>query len=110
MKKAFLSPLCSAFIIPGFGQLINEDLKKGALCLLSTLILVVAGLTILYHKACIAIRHTPPGPDYLKLVIKKVENTDCTLLWLITAGLVTVWIYSVVDAYIKGKKIDSLHL
>jgi len=107
MKKAFLSPLCSALIIPGFGQLLNEDIKKGVLLLLSTLIPVVAGLVTLYHKVSTAVKQAGPGPYHLNLIIKKVEHTDCTLLWLILSGLVAVWIYSIVDAYIEGKKTDK---
>ena len=44
MKKATRSPLCSAFVIPGLGQIINQNVKKGVCLLLSVLILFVLGV------------------------------------------------------------------
>ena len=33
MKKSIISPLCSALIIPGLGQVINNNIKKGLIIL-----------------------------------------------------------------------------
>jgi hypothetical protein len=36
MQKAIMSPLCSGLVIPGLGQIINQDLKKGIIILYKT--------------------------------------------------------------------------
>ena len=33
MKKAVIASLCSAFIIPGLGQILNNNIKKGLVIL-----------------------------------------------------------------------------
>ena len=43
MKKYILSPLCSAFIVPGLGQILNGHMKKGVIILSIVFILIVAG-------------------------------------------------------------------
>ena len=43
MKKYILSPLCSALVIPGLGQIINHNLRKGVIILSIVFLLFLGG-------------------------------------------------------------------
>jgi len=81
MKKAILSPLSSAFVIPGLGQIINQHLKKGVCILAGTFVLFIAALIKFYQILSAALEAENMNPSEL-------------------------WIYSVLDAHLTGKKID----
>lgn len=106
MKKAIASPLCSAFVIPGLGQVLNKEVKKGLLLLGGVFLLFIAGIIKMVQliKAIIE-----PGnlettdPDQ---IMARIRAEDLTMLWVILALFAALWLYSVVDAFLKGRKID----
>jgi uncharacterized membrane protein len=108
MKKAIMSPLCSGLIIPGLGQIINQDLKKGILLLGGIFVVFIAGIIKLirliysiFGAGNIDIR----DPE---MIMARLRAEDLTLLWAMAALFVLLWIYSVVDAYVRGKRIDAM--
>jgi hypothetical protein len=107
MKKAILSPLSSAFVIPGLGQIINQHLKKGVCILAGTFILFIAALVKLYQILCSAmgaegINHSESG-----LITERFRAEDFSALWYLLGAFALLWIYSVVDAHRAGRKIDG---
>ncbi len=108
MKKAFLSPLCSALIIPGLGQVINHHLKKGGAILGAVFVLFIAAVVRLYQiiSAIVSKADTlPPDPF---TIMEKVKAEDLYLLQLITVVFGLLWLYSVVDAFLAGRKLDRI--
>jgi hypothetical protein len=108
MKKAIFSPLCSAFVIPGLGQLINQDLKKGMLILLGVLFLVIAGIIRLYQMFNVVVKELPINELYPEKVIAELGQQNCVFLGLVLTAFAGLWVYSVVNACLKGKELDEL--
>ncbi len=108
MKKAILSPLCSAFIIPGLGQVFNQDLKKGVVILSAVFLLFIAGIIKLYRiiRASIDLDRLTFS-DHIT-ISESFREQDISLLWYLLAAFGALWLYSVVDAHLTGKKIDQL--
>ena len=107
MKKYILSPLCSAFIIPGLGQILNNQLKKGLIILAMVFILFVAG-TI---KLALIIDSFLEGQvvdrfDY-GIIIQRLQEVNFSVLWLLIVSFGIVWLYSVLDAFLVGRRIDK---
>ena len=106
MKKYILSPLCSAIIIPGLGQIINQSIKKG-LCILSFVfvlfILAVVKLFFLMNSLFRGVEMD--GFDSL-IIMEKLQGESLLLLWVLLILFAIVWIYSVLDAFFTGKKIE----
>jgi len=107
MKKYIVSPLCSAFIVPGLGQIINGDLKKG-LCILSTVFVLFVAGTI---QLAFTIKSLLKGSEITQLnsatVGEWLQGQDLTLLWFLLIIFGAVWLYSVFDAFWTGKKMES---
>lgn len=107
MKKAILSPLCSAIIIPGLGQIINQHLIKGGCILFAVFILFVGGLFTLYHLLNDALRaefvHSGHSPN----IMNTLKAADFSALWYLLVAFALIWLYSVLDAYLTGRKLDQ---
>ena len=107
MKKYIVSPLCSAFIVPGLGQIINQNLKKGLSILSIVFVLFVAG-TI---KLAFTITSLFQGSETIRLnsttLGERLQGEDFTLLWALAILFGVVWVYSVVDAFWSGKKMEN---
>jgi hypothetical protein len=107
MKKYIVSPLCSALIIPGLGQIINQNLRKGLSILSIVFVLFVTG-TI---KLAFTIRSLFQAAEITTLnsatVVKRLQGEDFTLLWVLVILFGVVWLYSVIDAFLTAKKIEA---
>ncbi|MBW1911955.1 MAG: hypothetical protein JRI43_02050 [Deltaproteobacteria bacterium] len=107
MKKYILSPLCSAVIIPGLGQILNNQIKKGLIMLGIVFLLFIAG-TI---KLALVINSLMEEVTIDRLgstaVLENLYAEDLSVLWLILVVFGIVWVYSVLDAFRQGRKIDS---
>ena len=108
MKKAILSPLSSAFVIPGLGQIINQHLKKGVCILAGTFILFIAAMIKLYQILRAALKAENMNPSESGLITDRLRAEDFSALWYLPAAFAVLWIYSVLDAYLTGRKIDQL--
>ena len=106
MKKAILSPLCSALVIPGLGQIINQEIKKGILllaCVFVLLIVFAARLAKIITAAVDSGLMNSPDPA---LLIEKAMTENVGTLWLLLATASLLWLYSVIDAFLGGRKAD----
>jgi uncharacterized membrane protein len=95
MKRSFLSPLCSAFIVPGLGQILNQDFKKGLIILAVVLALFLGGTV----KFAFLLRSMMNQPETASVHALRS-------LWYLIFPFVIIWIYSVIDAFWRGRKLD----
>lgn len=106
MKKAILHPLCSAFIVPGLGQIMNQNVKKGAAILGATFLLFILAAV----KLSFMIKAAASGIDFDRLqpaeVLTRLHSQSFGVLWALIALFALVWLYSVVDAFREGWKLD----
>jgi hypothetical protein len=107
MKKAILSPLCSALIIPGLGQIINQHLIKGGCILFAVFILFVGGLFTLYHLLSDALRAEFLRSGHSPDIMDRLKAADFSALWYLLVAFALIWLYSVLDAYLTGRKLDQ---
>jgi len=107
MKKAILAPLCSALVIPGLGQIINQHLIKGGCILFAVFILFVSGIFTLYHLMSAALKAELINPGHSPDIMDRLKTADFSVLWYFLVAFALIWIYSVVDAYLTGRKLDQ---
>jgi len=107
MKKYILSPLCSALIIPGLGQILNNNLKKGCCLLAIVFILFIAGTVKLAFMVNSILRGLDMNKLDFRVIQERLRGEDISVLWLLLAVFSMVWIYSVLDAFWMGKKLES---
>jgi len=107
MKKTVVSPLCSGLIIPGLGQIINQDLKKGIILLAAVFLLFVAGIIKLVRLIHAVFRTGHVDLSDPEMIMAKLRAEDLSILWYMAAAFVIIWLFSVVDAYLRGRKIDK---
>ena len=81
MKKALISPLCSALVIPGLGQIINQNLKKGVSILLSVFLLFIAITFKLWQIISLALRVEGMTPFDFTSVMENSLMENTSLLW-----------------------------
>jgi hypothetical protein len=107
MKKYIISTFSSAVIVPGLGQVINGQVKKGLIYMGLVFIIVIA-FVIKMTKIIMAIL---PRLDLEKVNVEairqKIDFTDYTVLRIITYIFLALWIYSIIDAFIIGLKIEK---
>ncbi len=106
MKNAFVSLLCSALVIPGLGQILNQQLKKGSCILLVVLFLFVWGAIALYDLFKSVFTTTQITGSGGETVIDRFREQDLSTLCIILGAFVAVWLFSVLDAFWAGRKID----
>jgi len=107
MKKAILAPLCSALVIPGLGQIINQHLIKGGCILFAIFILFVASIFTLYHLMSAALKAELINPGHSPDIVDKLKAVDFSALWYFLVAFALMWLYSVLDAYLTGRKLDQ---
>ena len=108
MKKAVVSPLCSGLVIPGLGQIINQDLKKGIIILAAVFLLFVMGIIELVRLIDAVFRTGRVDLSNPETIMAKLRAEDPSILWYMAAAFVIIWFFSVLDAYLRGRKIDSV--
>ncbi len=107
MKKAIASPLCSAFIIPGLGQIINADLKKGIILLCMVFLMFIFGVIKLVRLIHTVFSSGEIAPSTTE-ILNRLRAEDFSVLWYLLLAFAILWFYSVVDAFLKGRKIDRV--
>ena len=112
MKKYITAPLGSAIIIPGFGQILNGQIKKGLILMGVVFVIFIAGVI----KLAQIIMNILPVLDLEKLNIKgiqteidtaKIDIMDDSIMGTIIIVFMIIWVYSIIDAFISGIKIEK---
>ena len=109
VKHSILAPLCSALVLPGLGQIINRQFIKGfvlmgalTLIFLSAMVKLVLDISIVMNRVM--------GPDLAfgrekwDELLAGLRQQNLTVLYILLLLGVALWAYSVVDAYIYGRR------
>lgn len=107
MKKYISAPLCSALIIPGLGQILNRDVKKGVILLSSVFVLINVAAVKLYLIVDNAIKDAASKGLSGETLVEQVRSSDFKMIWVIAALFLLAWAYAVADAFMKGRRIES---
>ena len=107
MKKAIISPLSSALVIPGLGQVLNQHLKKGVAILLGVFLLFIITVIKLYLMIKAAMEVADINGLDSGAIMDRLKAEDASDLWYLFVAFVILWSYSVLDAYLTGRKIDQ---
>jgi len=108
MKKAVLAPLCSALVIPGLGQVINQHIKKGVILLAVDFAFIIAFTIEMYQIVRGVIGSGVLNSGKPKMVMELIMAGDHASLVFLFAAFGVLWIYSIVDAFLGGRKADEL--
>ena len=105
MKKYILSPLCSAIIVPGLGQVLNKRIIKG-LIIMGLIFILFIMITI--KLALLTLEAMKSSDIYAlnDLIEIRSLNGDLYCLWIMVAFFVLLWLYSIIDAFFDGLKIE----
>lgn len=106
MKKAILSALCSALVIPGLGQIINGHLKKAVCILFTVFVLMLVGVFGLYRTITSMLDKAQGGPANAAEIMERLNAENFSFFWYLIAAFGALWLYSVLDGYISGRRID----
>ena len=108
MRKAVFSALCSGIVIPGIGQIINRDMKKGLFILAGVFVILVATMIKLFYIINAVLRDFEIKGSSPRRIPDILGAQDISILWYLLGAFTLLWLYSVMDAYLTGKKIDQL--
>jgi len=107
MRKYILSPLCSAFVVPGFGQILNQQLRKGVV-ILGLVFFLIIGCTIHIALTLKALfQKMPPGISSPAKILERFIQEDLTVLGFLAIAFAVIWLYSVIDALWVGLKMEK---
>lgn len=106
MKKYIISPLCSALVIPGLGQILNRHLVKGMVILSLVFVLFVGGTVKLALMIRSLVNQTSVAGYSKDTIIQKLQGEDLSMLIYITITFLILWTYSVIDAFWMGLKLE----
>jgi len=96
MKKSITAPLCSGLVIPGLGQILNQQIRKGLILLGLVFVLFVAGTV----KLAFLIKSMTSPLDLAETShLAQLSGGDLLFMAGIPGAFAIVWVYSVVDAF-----------
>lgn len=105
MKQRFLAAILSALVVPGLGQVINRQIKKGIVLMIIVFILFIAGTVQLAILLTASIQGGQIlSPMDTMTVLQNLQYQDLSILWIIVIIFGIVWLYAVVDSFLGGKK------
>ena len=107
MKQYILSPVCSAFVVPGLGQVLNQNLKKGGIILGIILILIVNATIQIALILKSVFKEMEPGLYPLEKYLVRMMQEDLSFLFYLIVAFAVIWVYSVADAFWVGLKIEK---
>ena len=110
MNLAIKGALFNALIFPGWGQIYLKKYKKGILIIIAitagviSILWSVAQATINILKIAPIKKGTVTLSVVVQLAIDAVKALNLFYLFLILFFMIFLWILSIIDAYISGKK------
>lgn len=102
--------LLSGLVFPGIGQWMLGDKKKAVSIVLSELFLVPF---LMYRIFYLVYNTLVPSGDITQMkidpdLIQKIHRMAYVDNWWLLAIILGIWIYSIVDAVIVGKKLEKV--
>ena len=107
MKKYIAAPIGSALIIPGFGQVLNGDIKKGLILLGVVFILFIACVIKLIQIITALLPELNPDEINIEEILARINAMDVTFINILLFIFTAVWLYSVIDALIVGIRVEK---
>jgi TM2 domain-containing membrane protein YozV len=111
MKHAIVSPLLSALVLPGLGQVINRQIIKG-LALMGGVTVIFLGLIVKVFLDLSRVTGqlmtpelTMPADASAKFWVL-IRQQNLTMVYVLMGLGLVLWIYGIVDAIIAGRRID----
>jgi TM2 domain-containing membrane protein YozV len=110
MNKASKAALFNTLLFPGWGQLYLKQYKKGIAIILATIAGVLSLILSVIQTTIDILRVAPLRKGAItfsavvQTAIKAIKALDMSYLFLIFLSLILVWILSIIDAYLTGKR------
>jgi len=110
MNLATKAALLNALILPGWGQIYLRNYKKGISIIIASLagvvsiLLSVVQTTISILKIAPFKKGTVTFSAVIQLTINAIKALNLSYLFLILLSMILLWIFSIIDAYMVGKK------
>ena len=110
MNLATKAALFNALLFPGWGQIYLKKYKKGISIIIATIagvlsiIWSVIQTTINILKIAPLKKGTITFSAVVNLTIDSIKALNLFYLFLILFFMILLWIFSMIDAYISGKK------
>jgi TM2 domain-containing membrane protein YozV len=110
MNYATKAALFNALLFPGWGQVYLKKYKTGILIIIAisagiiSILWSVAQTTINILKIAPIKKGTVTISVVIQLAIDAVKSLNIFYLYLILSSIILLWIFSIIDAYISGKK------
>jgi TM2 domain-containing membrane protein YozV len=110
MNIASKAALFNALLFPGWGQIYLKKYKKGILIIIATIAGIssilwsVVQTTINILKIAPFKKGTVTFSAVIQLTINAIKALNLFYLYLILFFMILLWIISIIDAYISGKK------
>jgi hypothetical protein len=101
MKPYVLPTLCSGFVVPGLGQVLNGQIKKGLIIMAVVFVTFVAVTLKLAFMVNTFFEQKDLSPNTVQ---KFWDEQDYTILLALVVVFAVIWGYSVVDAFMTGRK------
>ena len=110
INLATKAALLSALLFPGWGQFFLKRYKRGLAIILSAVVGMVLISLYIIQVAVAVLKAAPLKKEavnfsaVVKLSIEAVKSLNLFYLSIILFIIILVWIFSIVDAYLLGKK------
>ena len=75
--------------------------------LIAVFLLVLGGMIWLFHTLGAVARGLAPAPADPNLLLHHLQEKDLTLVWFLVLAFGFLWFFSVLDAFLKGRRIDQ---
>ena len=109
MKDYIKAPLLSGLVLPGLGQVINQQFLKG-LALMGVISFIFLALLVKLFIDLSAVMGEVIGPDLglgpdtMSRIMEGLRQRNLTLLYLLGGFGIAVWAYSIIDAFQTGRR------
>jgi TM2 domain-containing membrane protein YozV len=110
MNIATKAALFNALLFPGWGQIYLKKYKKGILIIIA----IIAGVSSILWSVVQTTKNilkiapfkkgTVTFSAVVQLAMDSIKALNLSYLFLILLSMILLWIFSIIDAYISGKK------
>jgi TM2 domain-containing membrane protein YozV len=110
MNQAVKAAIFSALLFPGWGQIYLKNYKRGIAIILPTLFCIISLCFVIIRVAINVIKASPlkkgtiDMQSVLKIAADSVQVLNSRYIVFILLPIFILWIISIVDAYLLGKK------
>ena len=107
MKKYISSTLVSALVVPGLGQVLNGQVKKGLIIMGFVFGIFIAGVIKIAQIITGILPGLNPNEINSEAILERINVMDISILRLIMIIFLIIWIYSIIDAFIYGLRAEK---